>query len=111
MTEIPESLYQPHIDESHTYITTFTVDEGKPTEHDYDALVIDLPDLLDAIAAEGLPVACPGCKALSSLVIPVRDCKAWEVQTGHRPECTAVQTRPNLRVLDTRAGAEPHGES
>jgi hypothetical protein len=111
MTEIPESLYNPHLHESHTYITTFTVDEGKPTEHEYDALVIDLPDILDAIAAEGLPVACPECGALSSMTIPLKDCKAWEVQSGHKPECTAVAERPDLRVLDTRAGAEPHGES
>lgn len=111
MSEIPESLYQPHIDNSHTYITTFTEEEGTPQEREFDALVIDLPDILDAIAAEGLPVACPECKALSSLVIPLKDCKTWEVQSAHRPECSSAAKRPNLRVLDTRAGAEPHGES
>lgn len=109
MTEIPAELYEPHIDDSRTYVTTYTVDEGKPTEREYDALIIDLPDLLDAIAAQGLPVACPECKALASLVIPVKDCKAWEVGASHTPECSAAGTKPNLRLLDTRAGAYPHG--
>lgn len=109
--EIPESLYLPYLHESHTYVTTYTAYAGTPQEDSYDALVIDVPDLLDAIAAEGLPTACPECKGLASLVIPVKDCKQWQVNTGHKPECSAVREKPDLRVLDTRAGAEPHGES
>lgn len=108
---IPADLYEPHIPNSHTYYTTFTVDEGKPTEHEYDALVIDLPDILDAIAAEGLPVACPECKALASMTIPLKNPTKWEISSGHTPECSAVREKPDLRVIDTRAGAEPHGES
>lgn len=111
MTEIPESLYFPYLNDSRTYMTTYTVDAGKPTEHEYDALIIDVPDLLDAIAATGVPVACPECKALASLSIPVKDVKAWDVSASHRAECSEAKARPQLRVLDTRAGAEPHGES
>ena len=96
---------------SRTYITTFTAYADTPQEDSYEALVIDLPDILDAIAAEGLPVACPECKALASMVIPLKDCKRWEVKSAHMPECSAMREKPDLRVLDTRAGAEPHGES
>lgn len=112
MTAIPESLYSGDLLEaSRTYITTFTAYADTPQEDSYEALVIDLPDIFDAIAAEGLPVACPECKALSSMVIPLKDCKRWEVKSAHMPECSAMREKPDLRVLDTRAGAEPHGES
>jgi hypothetical protein len=88
--EIPEGLYLSYIKQSATYITTFTVNAGKVDEHEYDALNIDLPDLLDAIAAKGLPVACPSCGVLSSLTVPLKAPLDWEVSTTHRNECSVL---------------------
>ena len=88
--EIPEDLYLPHIKQSATYITTFTVNAGQADEHEYDALNIDLPDLLDAIAAEGLPVVCPSCGMLSSLTVPLGASHDWEIGTSHRNGCSVL---------------------
>lgn len=97
--EIPESLYIEHIADSKTAITTWTNNAGTPHEDKYDALDIDLPDLLDAINAEGLPVACPECKALASLHIPVKDALRWEVTRSHKSGCSAMQDRPDLHAV------------
>lgn len=99
MTEIPTELYEPHIADSKTSITTWTTNEGTPHEHKYDALDIDLPDLLDAINAEGLPVACPDCGALASLHIPVKDALHWEVSRSHKSGCSWMGERPDLRAV------------
>jgi len=96
MTISPD-LYEPHLGDSNTYLTTVTTDAGTPKERKYDALNIDLPDLLDAIAAEGLPVACPDCGSFASLQVPVKNPLQWEVGHGHLGGCSA--TRQPLRLV------------
>ncbi len=97
--EIPESLYAPYLHESRTDVATFRVHAGTPQEYSYQGITIDVPTLLDAIAAEGLPVACPTCGGVASLVIPTNAPASWEVLRGHKDGCH-VPDRQTLRLVE-----------
>lgn len=107
---IPADLYETHLAESKTYIATFTVEAGTPDEHEYDALNIDLPTLLDAINAEGLPIACPECGGLASLTVPVKNPMEWEVNTSHLAECGGPEEQRRKHLAEIiQAGRREDG--
>lgn len=76
-----------------TYTTEVTPDD----EDAYQALMIPVSELLDAIAC--YPRTCPDCGIEAVLQIPCKNPTRWDLWASHSNTCSNQGLRPEMYVV------------